>query len=293
MKNRILVIGPITKDHIITPDNEYYQLGGAAYYQTMTLKQLKKDSISIISIGKNDTDLLNNTLKKQIMILQEKTHQYTNIYDKDLKRKQKAELETNEIKIEETTIDLSEIKYALISPLSPYDISAHTIEYLKNNNIITILTAQGYLRKTDKDNNIVEREWTDKEKYLKYTDILCLDEKEALKTFNTKKILEEEMKKNLKRYTLKQIIITRAENGSIIFTKEKTYKIPAIKTSKIIDATGLGDTYIAAYIAKLEETENIRESGLFASITAKEKLKRKGPLKTGKKILEEELNKYR
>lgn len=293
MKNKILAIGPVTKDLIITPHDKYYQIGGAVYYQTMTLTQLKKNVISIISVGRDDVEKLNDTLKKQKLILKEKTQEYTNIYDEHLNRKQKAKLPKNPINITDINIKLDGINYALLSPLSPWDIPPETIGYLKEKGITTVLVAQGYLRNLDKDNNITERKWTDRNKYLKYVDIICLDEKEALLAFEINSINEEIIKKIITEHNLKQVIITLAEKGSKIFTKEKTYAIPAIKTEKIVDATGLGDTYIASYIAKLEETKNIYESGLFASISAKEKLANKGSLKTKKEKIEEELNQYR
>lgn len=293
MKNKILTIGPVTKDYIISPYDKYYQIGGAVYYQTMTLMQLKKDVISIISIGRDDVEILDDALKNQKLILQEKTLEYTNIYDKNLNRTQKAGFHENIIDIKDIESNLTTVKYAIISPLTPQDISPETISYIRKNNITTVLVAQGYLRTTDDNGNVIEREWTDREKYLKNTDILCLDENEALLAFQTNELKEKIFKNALNEYEIEQIIITQAENGSTIYTKEKTYKIPAIKTDKIIDATGLGDTYIAAYIAKLDETNDTYTSGIYAAITAKEKLKTKGPIKTSKKVIEEELNEYR
>lgn len=293
MKNKILTIGPVTKDFIITPEEEYSQIGGAVYYQLMTLTQLKKDVVSIISVGEDDVKLLDETLKKQKLIKKEQTHQYTNTYDKKLNRKQKATLANNTIHPTDININTKQIQYAIISPLSPRDIPPETIQYLKENNITTVLVAQGYLRQTDKNNNIKERKWHDKNKYLQHTDIICLDKKEALNAFNITNIKEETINEIIHQYNLDQIIITLAEQGSKIYTKKETITIPPIKTTKTVDATGLGDTYIAAYIAKLQETNNIREAGLFASITAKEKLENKGPLKTKKEKLEEELDKYR
>ena len=292
MKNKILSIGPVTKDHIITPHDSYSQIGGAVYYQTMTLTQLEQDATSIITIGKNDTKLLNNIMKKQEIILKEKTQEYTNIYDTKLNRTQKAILPENTIHPQDIKINLTPIKYALISPLSPEDIPPETIQHIKQHHTTTILLPQGYLRKTDKNNNITQKQWNNKEKYLKHTDIICLDKKEAKTAFNIDNIKKETINKILNKYNLQQVIITLAEKGSKIYTKNETIKIPAIKTTKNIDATGLGDTYIAAYITKLQETRNIREAGLFASITAKEKLENKGPLQTNKEKIEEELDKY-
>ena len=58
MNKRILAIGPVTKDYIITPQEEYFQIGGAVFYQTLTLTQLKCKVSSIISIANEDTKFL-------------------------------------------------------------------------------------------------------------------------------------------------------------------------------------------------------------------------------------------
>lgn len=292
MNKIILAIGMATIDYIITPSNEYSQLGGAVFYQTATLNQLKSPSISIISIGKDDKKLLKD-LENTVVIPTEKTMKYTNIYDKTLKRRQKATLPKNTILPSDITINLENVSSVLLSPLSPTDIPPQTITYFKERGIRTILSAQGYLRKTDDDENIIERKWKNIGLYLKDTDILFLDEDETKKSFDINKITDETVYKIARKYELEQIIITRAEKGSTVYTKNQRYNIPAIKTEKEIDATGLGDTYIAAYISKLEECDDIYLAGLFASITAKEKLECAGPLKSNKEKIERELDKCR
>lgn len=48
--------------------------------------------------------------------------------------------------------------------------------------------------------------------------------------------------------------------------------IPCIKAEKIVDPTGLGDTYIAAYTSKIMENKSVYEAGIFAAEMAKEKI---------------------
>lgn len=295
MKNKILTIGPVTKDIIKIHDNTYTQIGGASYYQVWTLHQLKKEVTAIITIGQDDYEMLKEfpPTTQVKPIIKKQTMQYTNIYNKKMERIQKAILPSNTITpqdIENTKINLSEYKTALISPLSKDDIPPETIEYLKNKNLTIVLSIQGYLRTTDTKNNVISRKWENKEQYLKNTDIIALDENEIKKAFNIKEITNEKIQKIIRKYNLNTIIITKAEKGSDIYTHNNKTHIPAIKTDKQIDPTGLGDTYIAAYISKINKN-NIYEAGLYASITAKFKLEQKGPLKIDKKIIQKELEK--
>lgn len=293
MNNRILAIGPVTKDYIITPTDKYFQIGGAVFYQTLTLNSLKYNVTSIISMSEDDTKFLGDIRSQIKYVFCDKTMEYTNIYDENFTRRQKAKLNKNPILPESINIPLDNISSTLLSPLSPYDIPPETIDYLKENEIKTVLIPQGYLRCTDHKGNVVKRKWKNKSDYLKNTDIISLDENEAKTAFDLKFIKDEIILDLLEKYELEQIIITKAERGSTIYTKESVCNIPAIKTEHTVDATGLGDTYIAAYIARLEETGNIFESGLFASMSAKEKLENKGPLKCCKEKIEIELDKYR
>lgn len=293
MNKRILAIGPVTKDYIVTPSDKYFQIGGAIFYQTLTLNRLKYDVASIISIAQNDVKYLDEITSDIRYVYTDKTMEYTNIYDEKFNRKQKAELTKNPIFPENIDIPLNNISSVLLSPLSPCDIPSETIAYFKEKNIRTVLIPQGYLRQTDNKNNVIERKWKNKREYLANTDILSLDENEVKTAFNLKSTNDEEIQKIVKKYELEQMIVTKAERGSTIYHKENIYNIPAMKSNNPVDATGLGDTYIAAYIARLEETGNIFESGLFASITAKEKLENKGPLKSSKEKIEKELDEYR
>lgn len=295
MKNKILTIGPVTKDIIKIHDNTYTQIGGASYYQVWTLHQLKKEVTAIITIGQDDYEMLKEfpDTAQVKPIIKKQTMQYTNIYNKKMERIQKAILPSNTITpqdIEDTKINLSEYKTVLISPLSKDDIPPETIEYLKNKNMTIVLSIQGYLRTTDTKNNVISRKWENKEQYLKNTDIITLDENEIKKAFNIKEITNEKIQKIIRKYNLNTIIITKAEKGSDIYTHNNKTHIPAIETDKQIDPTGLGDTYIAAYISKINKN-NIYEAGLYASITAKFKLEQKGPLKIDKKIIQKELEK--
>lgn len=103
MKNKILNIGSITKDIIITEDDKYNQIGGAVFYQLCTFNQLKVPYISIIMIGKDDEKILKNIPTSKIKTIKNQTTmQYTNIY-KNNKRQQKAKfpkekLDKNQLK---------------------------------------------------------------------------------------------------------------------------------------------------------------------------------------------------
>ena len=76
------------------------------------------------------------------------------------------------------------------------------------------------------------------------------------------------------------LVITNGSKGSRILCADgETIKINAVKCENIVDATGCGDTYMAAYISARLNNKNLIESGDFASSIASKKLENFGPYK--------------
>ncbi|MDO5825388.1 MAG: PfkB family carbohydrate kinase [Methanosphaera sp.] len=291
MKKKILNIGSITKDTVITGNSQYTQIGGAVYYQLSTLNTLKIDSDSIILMGEDEPELLREIPSQANVhpIIRKNTMRYTNIYTDDKRRVQKAYFPKDTIEIEDLKkLDINPEDYfkAILSPLSPYEIDFPLIKYLKDADIETTLLIQGYIRHPDKYDNVTHHKWENHEKYLEYADIISSDYEEFETAFDVK-INDCDMKAFIEENSLKMAIITKGSDGSAIYTKDDIIEIPAVKTDKIVDSTGLGDTYISAFIAKKDES-TLFNAGLYASICAKNKLENRGALKTSKNKIEKE-----
>ena len=63
------------------------------------------------------------------------------------------------------------------------------------------------------------------------------------------------------------VILTRGEKGSIISDKREIIEYKGIKV-KVVDTTGAGDVYCAAFLSKFMETNNLQESGMHANMVA-------------------------
>ena len=64
------------------------------------------------------------------------------------------------------------------------------------------------------------------------------------------------------------LITTLGEAGSLIQTRQGTFKIPAIKVGKAVDPTGAGDAYRAGIIKGIINNWNWRKAGQVASLAA-------------------------
>ncbi|MBO7210738.1 MAG: ribokinase, partial [Methanobrevibacter sp.] len=81
------------------------------------------------------------------------------------------------------------------------------------------------------------------------------------------------------------LVITNGSKGSrILCVNGESIKINAVKCNNIVDATGCGDTYMAAYISARLKNKSLKNSADFASMIARKKLENFGPYKKLEKI---------
>lgn len=147
-------------------------------------------------------------------------------------------------------------------------IKNNKIQNIKNNDLIVISTIgrewilyndaippqakifldiQGYVRTKEKHDKFFKSNFWDKIYCIKGT------EKEINKL--PKKIIANQKKKCL--------ILTKGENGLIIYFKNKKY-IFCAKKMKLKNTIGAGDTFFAALVANFIKTKNLIQSGKFA-----------------------------
>lgn len=275
----LVVIGPVTQDLIITKDNKQSKTGGAVYFQSFVFEEFFKDYLIITNCS--DASLRNDfpNPDKVKLIKKECTHYFINEYpNNDDFRIQYS----NFANIPITANDLSsilpnDIDAFIINPLNAYDFSKDVIDYLKSFDVPIFMSLQGFLRypfkKIDEDNYSLSLRLTPE-----VTDLICdieglfLDESEV-------EILFENF--DFKDFNINEIVITNGSKGSRVLA-DKEYKIPAVKCDDVVDSTGCGDTYVAAYISKKLITNSILKSANFASKIASDKLRFFGPFKSDK-----------
>ena len=275
----LVVIGPVTKDLIITKDNKQSKTGGAVYFQSFVFEEFFKDYLIITNCS--DATLINDfpDPDKVKLIKKDTTHYFINEYpNNDDFRLQYS----NFANIPITENDLSSIlpEYIdafIINPLNSHDFSKEVIDYLKSFDVPVFMSLQGFLRypfkKIDEDNYSLSLRLTPE-----VTDLICdieglfLDESEAEILFENN---------DFKDFNINEIVVTNGSKGSRVLA-DKEYKISAVICDDIVDSTGCGDTYMAAYISKKLITNSILKSANFASKIASDKLRFFGPFKSYK-----------
>jgi sugar/nucleoside kinase (ribokinase family) len=284
---KFMIIGPLTKDRIVKKDKFFDTVGGGVYYQSAVISGFRMENTVITTLSLRDKDLLQQFRETThiIPVYTKDTMEFENIYpdDNPNHRIQKSRVPVNPIKPSFFhDINLQEYDVMLLSPLSPYDIPLETIKYLHKQDIPIYLGAQGYLRRVQND-KVVLKPWEDYRSFLKLVDYLFLDELEARVILGNSSDKCAEIAEVLSTFGPEEVIITRGDRGAVIYSKNpignsNSYEIPAFPPEEIVDPTGLGDTFMAAYAAKKQETDDPQECGRFASHVSSIKMGQKGAL---------------
>jgi adenosine kinase len=73
------------------------------------------------------------------------------------------------------------------------------------------------------------------------------------------------------------LIVTRGPDGSVIYTKERTFTIPSVRPKAVVDPTGCGDAYRAGLIHGLLHGLDWETIGRTASLMGSIKIESRGP----------------
>jgi sugar/nucleoside kinase (ribokinase family) len=295
---KFIVIGPLTRDTISRDGLMYHSTGGAVYYQAAALSKLEVDVTAVITLSKGDEELL-NAFPSDVDIVPlffNSTMEFENIYPNHdpNHRIQKAKVPNNPVKPNNLPKDIESYDAVLLCPLSPSDIPIETVEHISHFNVPIYIGAQGYLRQL-KDHKVVLKPWENFQRFLKYIQMIFIDEVEAKiimgKGFNELKIIGEE----LTSYGPNEAIITCGDRGAMIYSSitEQTYTIPAFPPKQTMDPTGLGDTYMAAYATKRIETLDPQTCGTFASMVSTMKLEKIGAFQGNRSKVNERIKKFK
>ncbi len=292
---KFIIIGPLTRDTISRDGLVYHSTGGAVYYQASVLSNLDVDVTAVITLSREDEELL-NAFPQDVDIIPlffDKTMKFENIYPNHNpnNRIQRATVPENPVKPENLPEDIESYDAVLLCPLSPSDIPIETIEHIFHYNVPIYMGAQGYLRQL-KDHRVVLKPWNNFEKFLRFVQMIFIDEVEAKVMTGNHKLAK--IGNELSTFGPQEVIITCGDRGAVIYSSisEHTYKIPAFTPMQTMDPTGLGDTYMAAYARKRMETSDPETCGIFASMVSTMKLEKIGAFQGNITMVNERLRKF-
>ena len=280
----LVVLGPATEDVIIKNGMKESKVGGATFFQAFVYEALNIDYLAIVNLSNLDIIDKFPDKNKVIALLKEDTHFFINEYPNEDNLDLRVQLSNfanipifvDELKPILDKID--KIDAFVINPLNQYDFPRETMDYLKNFKVPIYLSIQGFLRKKDylkNDdgyNGILLDKNSNIQAIVNDTSGIFLDENEFHIMFEDN---------DFSSCNVGEIIVTNGSKGSRIISNinDNEIIIEPVEQKYIVDSTGCGDTYMAAYISKKLEAKSSLEAGNFASLIASEKLSSDGPYK--------------
>jgi len=254
--------------------------GGTAFYFSNALSRMDVRYTLVTALAQSEMSAVAELEAKgiEVKVLPSKhTVYFENIYSENQDyRTQRVLQEADPFTVEQ--LSPIDSRYYHLGPLLAGDIPVDVIRNLSGHGKVS-LDAQGYLRKVQ-DHNVLAIDWPAKKEALQYVHILKVNESEmAVLTGQT------EVKKGarvLADWGVKEVVITLGSMGSVIYTDQSFYTIPAyVPTTSVVDATGCGDTYMAGYLYQrakgAREGSSIQDAGEFAAAMATLKIEGSGP----------------
>ncbi|WP_295589317.1 PfkB family carbohydrate kinase [uncultured Methanobrevibacter sp.] len=266
----LVVIGPVTEDLIIIGEEKSRKVGGATYFQSFVFEEFYKDYLAVVNCS--DESLIRDfpSKDKVKVVLKDDTHFFINRYpfedNLDIREQISNFADIPILKSDLEDILPDEIDAFVINPLNRHDFPLETIDYLKSFNVPIFMSVQGFLRMPLDE---VNENYTIKlEDFDEFCDIL-----EGVTS-----IFLDEGELNIigLDFDVDEIVVTDGSRGSRIIG-DGEIKIDAVKCEDVVDTTGCGDTYMAAYITQKILLKNSKIAGDFASSIASRKIENSGP----------------
>jgi len=276
----IIVMGYIFNEHIQFPDKDETVgpfLGATVSYSAVCLGRLGTKTGIVSNLGKDTPPELIKPFHEahvntQGFNIREHTSTTKNllVYDENGNKTIEYLTRAPEIIFNDIPEIYFNTKLFYLCPVD-YEISAETIKEIKQKgDYITAADLGGFggahssIESVKKYADIKEEVFKN---YMECLDIVKASMEDCQHLLGSQATTPQQAMERLLSYKPEIAIITLGEEGSMIGTAEKVYKISPIRTN-VVDCTGAGDTYMASFLSEYLNTGDIERSGIFASATA-------------------------
>lgn len=268
---KIAVVGPIPRDTIITHKNETFKKYGCATHPAIGLAKLMEHNGEVIIIShthKKDIQPITSLFKPYSNIniegLDSSQDRGTVIDLKFLDQNNRVEKQTafmNPI-LPEDVAPFMDSKAFVFVPITDFEISLSTLQYIKNNSEgIIIFDAHGPTTSLNINGNRERKFWVDRDQWFPYIDVLKMNLEESQCCWFKNEYSIEEMGSydedrtdhldDFAAYVLDKgvrvLYVTLDSRGCVVYfkTEGKVQKemIKSIPVQEIVDTTGCGDSF--------------------------------------------------
>ncbi len=245
-----LVVGHVVQD--IVPDG--FTVGGTATYSSITARNLGRQPGIVTRLAPDFVfpDVLHDIAVHRVPSAYTTT--FHNIY-RDGHRQQFIRALADAIQPDDVPAAWRNVPIVHLGPLAR-ELDARFAKLFPHARVG--VTPQGWLRQWDDTGRVRMRLWEEAPEILPHVDALVLSEEDL----NGNTALMDEYVR------LTHIaIMTQGPRGCTIFVDGKATQVPGFPVQEV-EPTGAGDVFAAAFLIRLNETDNPLESARFANATA-------------------------
>ncbi|MCS7286553.1 MAG: PfkB family carbohydrate kinase [Anaerolineae bacterium] len=245
-----LVIGHVTKD--LVPGG--WTIGGTASYASITARNLGKRTAIVTCAG--DDLALEEFLKgiEAFKVDSSTTTTFQNLYLSGARIQFIREV-AGKIMPSSIPAPWLEVPIVLIGPVA-MEVDEGIVNLFPNS--LVGVTPQGWMRCWDDDGLVRYRVWEEAHRILPKVEALILSEEDVQYDL---RVVEE--------YAglVEILVLTQAEQGATLYWRGKREHFPA-RPARMVDPTGAGDVFAAAFLIRLHETGDPRRAARFANAVA-------------------------
>lgn len=271
----IAVIGHFAKDRLVVRGRTEVSPGGSVYYGTIALRRIGVSAAVITRLALEDFGLLNELREEGVLVFaqpSQETSGIENIYlTADMDRRVCKPLGfAGPFRAE----DLPDIEASifLVGPIMAGEVDLPLIREMSRRGRVA-LDAQGFVRVRE-DNELVFRDWTEKQEGLSYVEVLKVDTAEA--EVLTGRTDRWEALRELAAWGPREIVLTFPE-GVLVYAEGAEHQAP-FTPGEVRGRTGRGDTCFATYLGRRLVAEP-EEACRFAAAVTSLKMERPGPFR--------------
>ena len=263
------VIGHVARDiNTIRGVEHAPSPGGAAYYSTMVYCRLGMRAAVVTKVAIEDEPLLRELQDAGVAVFilpSEATTTFRNVYplsNPDV-RVQRVDARAGPI----AAAALPDLRARIwqIGPLTKSDVDLAMIGRCAELGGLVGMDVQGLTREVV-DGQVRASGPATHMDDLRDLDVLKADEEEIL-TYTGAESVEAAVAL-VRAAGVREVLVTHGSEGAVIYGGSSPIAIAAMPPRRTVDATGCGDTYLAAYLARRITSDDLGECGAFAAVAA-------------------------
>jgi len=288
MKNYdTLILGHISKDIIVTPQQQQTCAGGAVLYSAIAAKKINADIIALAKLSSEDLSLLDVFAEHNVPVIYRESKRTTSFvltYASEDRERRNCEATSVAEPFELKDIP-KDIKVGLyyLGGLIKGDFPEKLIQALAKTGKIAI-DVQGFLR-VNENGRLVFKDWEKKKEILPIVSFLKTDAAEAEILTGTTDC--EQAARILCSWGANEVMVTHSA-GVTVCAEQQIYTFP-FTSRNLSGRTGRGDTCFSAYCS-WRKNHNPKESCLFAAALTSLKMETAGPFSGSVKDVENAIN---